>query len=58
MEILTYLAKVSAFWIALYACYWLLLRQHTFFRWNRFFLVASLLLSVCAATSYLPGGCA
>lgn len=45
MEILTYIAKVSAFWIALYACYWLLLRQHTFFRWNRFFLVASLLLS-------------
>jgi TonB family protein len=45
MEILIYIAKVSAFWIALYACYWLLLRQHTFFRWNRFFLLGSLLLS-------------
>ncbi len=45
MEFFIYLAKVSAFWVALYGCYWLLLRQHTFFRWNRFFLVASLLLS-------------
>jgi TonB family protein len=45
MEPIIYLAKVSAFWVALYACYWLLLRQHTFFRWNRFFLVASLLAS-------------
>jgi TonB family protein len=45
MELFIYIAKVSAFWIALYACYWFILRQHTFFRWNRFFLIGSLLLS-------------
>jgi len=46
METLIYLAKVNLYWILFYACYWLLLRQHTFFRLNRFYLVGALLLSL------------
>jgi TonB family protein len=38
-----YLGEVSLYWLLLYACYWLVLRQHTFFRWNRAFLLGSLL---------------
>ncbi|HEV7346814.1 M56 family metallopeptidase [Telluribacter sp.] len=43
MEALIYIAQVSLYWLLLYACYWLVLRQHTFFRWNRSFLLGSLL---------------
>lgn len=45
MEILIYIGKVSLYWTLFYACYLLLLRQHTFFVWNRIYLIASLLLS-------------
>ena len=45
MEIFIYLGKVSLYWIILYACYWLLLRRHTFFGWNRAYLLSALLLS-------------
>lgn len=45
MEALLYLAKVNAYWSLLYACYWLLLRRHTFFQWNRFYLVSTLLIA-------------
>jgi hypothetical protein len=45
MQALTYLAQVSLYWILLYGCYWLLLRRHTFFVWNRAYLLASLLAS-------------
>ncbi|GAB2783862.1 hypothetical protein GCM10027275_29910 [Rhabdobacter roseus] len=45
MELLTYIGKVSLYWVLLYACYWLLLRQHTFFRWNRAYLLGALLLA-------------
>lgn len=43
METLLYLVKVNFYWILFYACYWLLLRKHTFFQWNRFYLTGSLL---------------
>jgi TonB family protein len=43
MPTLPYLAQVSLYWLLLYACYWLLLRRHTFFGWNRAYLLASLL---------------
>ncbi len=43
MPTLPYLAQVSLYWLLLYACYWLLLRRHTFFAWNRAYLLASLL---------------
>ncbi|HEV7346812.1 TonB family protein [Telluribacter sp.] len=45
MEALMYLGEVSLYWLLLYACYWLLLRQHTFFRWNRAYLLGALLVS-------------
>lgn len=46
METLIYVAKVNLYWILFYACYWLLLRKHTFFHLNRFYLVGALLLSL------------
>jgi len=45
METLLYLAKVNAYWSLFYACYWLLLRRHTFFHWNRFYLLGTLLIA-------------
>ncbi|MBU1820074.1 MAG: TonB family protein [Bacteroidetes bacterium] len=43
MQLLPYIAQVNLYWLLLYACYWLLLRRHTFFAWNRAYLLASLL---------------
>jgi hypothetical protein len=45
METLLYLAKVNLYWLLFYLCYWLLLRKHTFFQWNRFYLLGSLLIA-------------
>ncbi|WP_373330840.1 TonB family protein [Salmonirosea aquatica] len=45
MELLIYVAKLSAYWIALYILYALFLRHHTFLRWNRTYLLGSLVLS-------------
>lgn len=45
METLLYLAKVNAYWVLFYACYWLLLRKHTFFHPNRFYLLGTLLIA-------------
>jgi TonB family protein len=45
MDTLIYFGKVNLYWIMLYACYWLMLRNHTFFQWNRLYLLGSL----CAA---------
>ncbi|WP_373330839.1 TonB family protein [Salmonirosea aquatica] len=46
MEILTYIAKVSLYWVILYACYWLVLRRHTFFILNRTYLLGALIVSL------------
>ena len=63
METLLYLAKVNAYWLLFYACYWLLLRKHTFFHWNRFYLLGTLLTAFAlpaihfaepARTIYVP----
>lgn len=43
MEILIYIGKVSLYWVLLYGCYWLMLRKNTFFQWNRWYLLGSLL---------------
>jgi TonB family protein len=43
MEALRYLGEVSLYWLLLYGCYGLLLRRHTFFGWNRAYLLGSLL---------------
>lgn len=45
MEALIYLGKVNLYWMLFYACYWLVLRRHTFFQWNRAYLLGSLLVS-------------
>jgi len=45
MDTLLYLGKVNFCWILFYGCYWLLFRKHTFFRWNRAYLLGSLLVS-------------
>lgn len=45
METLLYVGKVSLYWVLLYLCYWLMLRKHTFFKWNRGYLVGSLLIA-------------
>lgn len=45
MEILLYIGKVSLYWVLLYLCYWLMLRKHTFFKWNRWYLIGSLLVA-------------
>ncbi|SEJ43992.1 TonB family C-terminal domain-containing protein [Dyadobacter sp. SG02] len=45
MEIFIYIGKVSLYWVLLYACYWLMLRKHTFFLWNRWYLLGSLLVA-------------
>lgn len=45
MEIFIYIGKVSLYWVLLYFCYWLMLRKHTFFQWNRWYLLGSLLIA-------------
>ncbi|NIJ55354.1 M56 family metallopeptidase [Dyadobacter arcticus] len=45
MDTLIYFGKVNLYWIMLYACYWLMLRNHTFFKWNRFYLLGSLCIA-------------
>jgi TonB family protein len=45
METLIYFGKVNLCWVLFYGCYWLLFRHHTFFRWNRLYLLFSLMIS-------------
>ncbi|MGN7889394.1 TonB family protein [Dyadobacter sp. 22481] len=45
MENFIYIGKVSLYWVMLYACYWVMLRKHTFFQWNRWYLIGSLLIA-------------
>uniref|UniRef100_UPI003F71F264 carboxypeptidase-like regulatory domain-containing protein n=1 Tax=Dyadobacter sp. TaxID=1914288 RepID=UPI003F71F264 len=49
METLIYLAKTNLYLILFYCCYWLFFRQHTFFQWNRIYLLAAI-----AASFLLP----
>ena len=46
METLLYLAKINVFLAVFYLAYWLLFRNHTFFVWNRFYLLSSLMLAL------------
>lgn len=46
METSLYLIKVNLYWILFYSIYWLLLRQLTFFKLNRFYLMTSLVISL------------
>jgi hypothetical protein len=54
METLLYLGKVNLYWILFYACYWLLFRRHTFFVWNRAYLIITLLTSIFIPLISLP----
>jgi TonB family protein len=45
METLLYFGKVNLYWILLFACYQLMLRNHTFFKWNRYYLLGSLFVA-------------
>lgn len=46
MELLIYAIKASAGLIALYALYWSTLRWHTYFQFNRFYLLTATLLAL------------
>ncbi len=54
METLTYFAKVNLCWVLFYGCFWLLFRRHTFFHWNRLYLLFSLLISFALPLISLP----
>ncbi|WP_254413169.1 TonB family protein [Dyadobacter diqingensis] len=54
MEALLYLGKVNVCWILFYACYWLLFRKHTFFVWNRAYLIGTLLISFVLPWVHMP----
>ena len=54
MEILSFFARVNLYWIMFYLCYWLLFRNHTFFRANRFYLTGSLLVAFILPLLTLP----
>lgn len=45
METLLYLAKVNLYLVLFYLTYRLLLSNHTFFNWNRIYLIGSLLIA-------------
>ncbi|WP_159468965.1 M56 family metallopeptidase [Dyadobacter sp. 3J3] len=54
MDLLIYFGKVNVYWILFYACYWLLFRKHTFFVWNRFYLLGSLIISFALPFIHFP----
>jgi TonB family protein len=53
MEALLYLGKVNLFWVIFYLCY-LLLRKHTFFKWNRAYLIFTLVAAPILPSIRLP----
>jgi TonB family protein len=54
MEILSFFARVNLYWIVFYLCYWLLFRNHTFFRANRIYLIGTLLVAFILPLLKLP----
>ncbi|GHB68678.1 M56 family metallopeptidase [Persicitalea jodogahamensis] len=42
---MNYLTQVNLYWVALYLCYALFLRRHTFLHWNRAYLLGSLVVA-------------
>ncbi|RCR69164.1 M56 family metallopeptidase [Larkinella punicea] len=55
---LEYLLKANLFLVLFYACYWIWLRKHTFFRLNRAYLIVSVLLSLTLPLVELPADAA
>ena len=54
MEALIYLGKVNLYWVIFYVCYRLFLHRHTFFVWNRTYLLVSLILAMVLPAIHLP----
>ncbi|MCE7068095.1 hypothetical protein [Dyadobacter sp. CY326] len=54
METLLYLTKVNLYWVLFYLIYRLLLSNHTFFVWNRIYLIGSLLTAFALPLIILP----
>lgn len=45
MDLVVYFGKVNLYWVLFYILYCLMLRNHTFFRWNRAYLTGTLVLA-------------
>ncbi|GAB3896948.1 M56 family metallopeptidase [Spirosoma agri] len=56
MSGLPYFLVTSLYMLLFYSCYWLFLRQNTFFGLNRAYLLTSILLSLVLPFLHLPGG--
>ena len=56
MGFAAYVFKVSLAIMALYTIYWIAFRQFSFFQWNRFYLVGSVVLSFVLPLLKLPRG--
>lgn len=54
MNTLDYLLKANLYGLLFVSCYWFFLRRHTFFNLNRFYLLASALLSLVLPFVSLP----
>lgn len=54
MELLIWAGKVSLYWLLFYGCFYFFLRKLTHFRWNRGYLLGSLLLSLLLPFVQLP----
>ncbi|WP_051210869.1 M56 family metallopeptidase [Runella zeae] len=46
MDTLLYFTKVNLYWVLFYGIYWFMLRQHTFFKLNRLYLLGALVISL------------
>lgn len=56
MDLLIWAGKVSLYWLFLYGCFHFFLRKLTHFRWNRTYLLASLLLPLALPFVRFPEG--
>ena len=54
MNAFDYLLKANLYGLLFVGCYWLFLRRHTFFKLNRAYLVASVVLSLIVPLMSLP----
>ena len=58
MDLLIWAGKVSLYWLFLYGCFHFFLRKLTHFRWNRAYLLGSLLLPLALPFIRFPEGAA
>lgn len=53
-EILNYLIQANLYLILFYGLYWLLLKRETFFQWNRFYLLSSVVVALLIPVIPIP----